>query len=61
MKYTFLFFFLRFYLVLEKGEGKEKERDRNINMWLLLTCLPTGDLARNPGLCPRLGIEPVTL
>ena len=39
------------YLFLERREGKEKERERNINVWLLL--MPsTGDLARNPGMCP---------
>ena len=53
-------YFLRFYLFLER-EGKEKERDRNINVWLLLTCPPTGDLACNPGTCPRLGIKLLTL
>ena len=37
---------------VERGEGKEKKRERNINVWLPLTCAPTGDLARNPGMCP---------
>ena len=55
-----LIIFQRFYLFSER-EGKEKERDRIINVWLLLTCPPTGDLAHNPGMCPRLGIEQVTL
>ena len=49
------------YLFLDKGEGKEKERERNINVWLPLMSLTLGDLARNPGMCPRLGIEPATL
>ena len=41
------------YLLLDRGEGKEKERERSIDVWLSLThVLPTGDLARNPGLCP---------
>ena len=31
-------FFLRFYLILERGEGKEKERERNVNVWLPLAC-----------------------
>ena len=44
--------FKDFYLFLERGEGKEKERERNINVWLPLTRPPTGDLARNPGMCP---------
>ena len=30
----------------------EKERERNINVWLPLECPRTGDLARNPGVCP---------
>ena len=43
------------YLFLERGEGKEKERERNINMWLCLMSPLLG--TRNPGMCPRLGIE----
>ena len=39
-------------LFLERGEGREKERERNINVWLPLNIPPTGDLARNPGMCP---------
>ena len=50
------------YLFLERGGGREKEKERNINVWLPLVCPPpTGVLAHNPGMCPRLGIEPVTL
>ena len=30
----------------------KKERERNINVWLPLAPPPTGDLARNPGMCP---------
>ena len=45
-------FFKRFYLFLERGEGRDKERERNINVWLPLMCPPTGDLARDPGICP---------
>ena len=40
------------YLFLSRGEGREKERERNINVWLPLMHPPTGDLARNPGMCP---------
>ena len=40
------------YFFLERSKGREKERERNINMWLPLTCPPTGDLAHNPGMCP---------
>ena len=49
------------YLFLERGEGREKERERNINGWLPLMCAPPWDLAYNPGMCPRLGIELATL
>ena len=40
------------FLFSERGEGRERDRERNISMWLPLTCPPTGDLARNPGVCP---------
>ena len=30
-----------------------KERERNINVWLPLVYPTTGDLARNPGMCPN--------
>ena len=40
-----------FSLFLERGEGMEKERERNISVWFP-PMLPTGDLARNPGMCP---------
>ena len=32
--------------------GREGERERNISVWLPLPAPPTGDLARNPGMCP---------
>ena len=50
----FLFFSFKdfIYSFLEGGEVREKERERNINVWLPLKCPPTGDLARNPGMCP---------
>ena len=35
-------------LLSEKEEEREKERERNINVWEIAT----GDLARNPGMCP---------
>ena len=40
------------YLFLERGEGREKRRERNINVWFASHVPPTGDLARNPGMCP---------
>ena len=42
--YGILFFFE--ILFLDRGKG-----ERNINVWLPLAH-PTGDLARNPGMCP---------
>ena len=39
------------YLFLDRGEGREKERERNINV-VAASAPPTGDLARNPGMCP---------
>ena len=50
-KTAFLFFFLRCYLFLERGEGKEKERETSMCGCL---CVPlTGNLAVNPGMCPE--------
>ena len=46
-------FLRRFYLFLERGEWGEKERKRNINVCLPLSHPPTGDLAHNPGMCPK--------
>ena len=37
-----LWFFKRFYLILERGEGREKEGKRNINVWLPLMWAPLG-------------------
>ena len=60
------FFFLRFYLFifLERGRegGKEGEIEGEKHRCVVASCTPpTGDLAPNPGMCPRLGIEPGTL
>ena len=54
---TFLFFFLSFYLFLERDEGKEKEKETNIDVkekhWMVVSHMsPTRDLAHNPGMCP---------
>ena len=38
----------------------ERGREKNISVWLP-HMPPTVDLAHNPGVCPRLGIEPATL
>ena len=41
------------HLFLERKEGREKEGEKNINVWLPLMPLTTGDLACNPGMCPK--------
>ena len=56
----FFLFFKVFKKLFIFREGKEKERERNINVWLPLACPPLGP-GPNPGMCSRLGIEPVTL
>ena len=48
------FFFLRFYLFLERQEG-EREGEKRV------VASPMGDLARNLGLCPRPAAEPAAL
>ena len=58
LRVRYFFFFEDFiYLFVERQEGREKERERNIDVGekirLVASCMPpTGDLARNPGLCP---------
>ena len=47
-----LFFFKILFIYFYRGEGREKERERNLNVWSSLVRPPTGDLARNPGMCP---------
>ena len=58
-------FFLSFlkdfiYLFLERREGKEKEGETH-GCVVASHAPPTGDLACNPGMCPELRIELVTL
>ena len=55
------FFFLRFYLFLDRGEGREKERERNINVWYCLSHTPHWGPGLQPRCVPWLGIELVTL
>ena len=46
------------YLFLERGREGEREK----HQYVVASCAPpTGDLACNTGLCPRLGIELATL
>ena len=47
MHLVFCLFEYFIYLFSERRERKEKERGRNINVWLPLVRLPTGDLAHN--------------
>ena len=46
------------YLFLERGKEGETEKHQCV---VASYVPPTGDLAHNPGMCPRLGIKPVTL
>ena len=44
-----------------RERGKEGEREGEKHQCVVAFCMPpTGDVASNPGVCPRLGIEPVT-
>ena len=55
-------FFLRVYLFLDRGEGREKEREKH--QCVVASGVPlTGDLARNPGMCPdwELNQQPLGL
>ena len=47
------------YLFLETGKGREKgEKYQSV---VTSNTSPTGDLAHNPVMYPRVGTEPVTL
>ena len=42
--------------------GREREREGEKHQCVVASHMPlTGDLARNPGMCPDLGIQPATL
>ena len=47
-------FFKRFYLFIYFRErGREGEREGEKHQCVVASCMPpTGDLARNPGMCP---------
>ena len=55
----FYFIFLRFYFFIFR-EGKGKRKRGKYQCVVASHMPPTGDLACNPGMCPRLGIEPST-
>ena len=45
-----------------RERGKEGEREGEKHQCVVAFCMPpTGDVASNPGVCPRLGIELATL
>ena len=49
----FFFFFLRFYLFIFIERGREGEREEEKHTCVVISCTsPTGDPARNPGMCP---------
>ena len=47
-------------LFLERGREGEREEEKH-QCVVAFHVPPTGGIASNPGMCPRLGIEPVTL
>ena len=52
------------YLFISRNRGREGERQggREKHQCVVASqAPPTGDLDHNPGMCPRLGIEPATL
>ena len=56
-----LWFFTRFYLFYFLERGWEGERRGEKHQCVVASHVPpTGNLACNQGMCPRLGIEPVT-
>ena len=47
------FFFLRFYLFIFRESGREGEREGEKHQCVVAShAPPSGDLARNPGMCP---------
>ena len=56
-----ILFFKRFYLFIFREKGREGKREGEKHQCVVASYMPpTGDLAHNPGLCPRLGIELAT-
>ena len=54
-------FFIRFYLFIFREIRRAGEREGENHQCVVAPCAPTRDLACNPGIHPRLGIEPATL
>ena len=58
----FYLFFKRFYLFIFRQRGREGEREGEKHQCVVACHTPsTGNLAHTPGMCAKLGIEPVTL
>ena len=56
------FFKKRFYSFIFRERGREGEKEGEKHQYVVASCAPpTGDLACNPGMCPRLGIKLLTL
>ena len=54
--------FLKNILFIFRESGKEGEREGEKHQHVVASCVPpTEDLSHNPDMCPRLGIEPVTV
>ena len=51
--------FLKKILLIFLERGREGEREEEKHQCVVASSTaPTGDLARSPGMCPRVGIEP---
>ena len=56
------FFFLRFYLFYFLERGRERDREGAKHQCVVTSHMtPSGNLAHNLDMCPRLGTEPGTL
>ena len=59
--YLFIYLFMYVCIYFLK-RGREGEREGKKHQCVVASGMPPiGDLARHPGMCPRLGISPVTL
>ena len=60
--FCFVFSFLKKILFIFRQRGREGKREEEKHQCVVdCQAHPTGDLAHNPGMCRRLGIEPVIL